>query len=108
MPQDQKLVEHLIIVINCIQVFDSRLTTLLTDKHLVDKQKRASYQINQFILLHALVSGMFGYIRNNVSSYNIDKLDKNRFDIKDCPLYMTDIEMEEYANKEINFELFVK
>jgi len=107
-PQDQKLVEHLILVINCIQVFDSRLTTLLTDNRLVDKQKRASYQINQFILLHALVSGMFGYIRNNVSSYNIDKLDKNRFDIKDCPLYMTDIEMEEYANKEINFELFVK
>lgn len=108
MPQDQKLVEHLIIVINCIQVFDSRLTTLLTDKHSVNKQKRASYQINQFILLHALVSGMFDYIRNNVSSYNIDKLDKNRFDIKDCPLYMTNIEMKEYANKEINFELFVK
>lgn len=107
-PQDQKLVEHLIIVINCIQVFDSRITTLLTDKNIMNKQERAFYQINQFILLHALVSGMFGYIRNNVSSYNIDKLDKNRFDIKDCPLYMTDIEMEEYANKEINFELFVK
>lgn len=47
-------------------------------------------------------------VRNNVSSYNIDKLDKNRFDIKDCPLYMTNIEMKEYANKKINFELFVK
>jgi len=107
-PQDQKLVEHLIIVINCIQVFDSRLTTLLTDKHLVNKQKRAFYQINQFILLHALISGMFDYTRNNAGSYNTKKLNKKRFWVKDCPLYMTDIEMEEYANKEINFELFVE
>ncbi|MGR3983344.1 hypothetical protein [Pseudoalteromonas sp. 1181_04] len=107
-PQDQKLVEHLIIVINCIQVFDSRLTTLLTDKHLVNKQKRAFYQINQFILLHALISGMFDYTRNNAGSYNTKKLNKERFWIKGCPLYMTDIEMEEYANKEINLNLFVE
>ncbi len=106
--QDQKLVEHLIIVINCIQVFDSRITTLLTDKNIMNKQKRAFYQINQFILLHALISGMFDYTRNNVGSYNAKKLNKERFWIKDCPLYMTDIEMEEYANKEINFDLFIK
>lgn len=106
--QDQKLIEHLIIVINCIQVFDSRITTLLTDKNIMNKQKRAFYQINQFILLHALISGMFDYTRNNVGSYNAKKLNKERFWIKDCPLYMTDIEMEEYANKEINFDLFIK
>lgn len=107
-PQDQKLVEHLIIVINCIQVFDSRLTTLLTDKHLVNKQKRAFYQINQFILLHALISGMFDYTRNNAGSYKTKKLNRERFWVKDCPLYMTDIEMKEYANKEINLNLFVE
>lgn len=106
--QDQKLVEHLIIVINCIQVFDSRITTLLTDKNIMNKQKRAFYQINQFILLHALISGMFDYTRNNVGSYNTKKLNKERFWIKDCPLYMTDIEMEGYADKEINLNLFVE
>ncbi|MDC9499699.1 MULTISPECIES: hypothetical protein [Pseudoalteromonas] len=106
--QDQKLVEHLIIVINSIQIFDSRLTALLTEKHSVSKQERALYQIDQFILLHALISGMFDYTRNNVDSYNIEKLDKNRFNIKDCTLFMKEDLMNEYANKNINFDLFVK
>ena len=74
----------------------------------MNKQERVFYQINQFILLHALTAGMFDYTRNNVGSYNINKLNKERFWIKKCPLYMTEIEMEEYANKDINFDLFIK
>jgi hypothetical protein len=106
--QDQKLEDHLIIAINSIQVFDSRLTTLLTDKHIVNRQKRAFYQINQFILLHALISGMLDFSRNSIESYNNEKLNKERFWIKNCPLYMTNPEMEEYANKEINLNLFIE
>jgi hypothetical protein len=105
--QDQKIIEHLVIVVNTIQVFDSRLTSILSDNVISNKNERAFYQINQCILLHALISGMFDFSRSIDETYVVFSLDKSRFRIKDCPLYMTDPEMEEYSKKDIEFKLFV-
>lgn len=105
--QDEKLIEHLTIVINSAQVYDSRITSILTDNVISNKKDRAFDQITQCTLLHALVSGMFNFARGIDESYQVAHLNSDRFSIKDCPLYMTDPEIEKYKNNEIEFKLFV-
>jgi hypothetical protein len=105
--QDQMLVEHLVIVINSIQVLDSRAASYLNTTDLSNKTERAFYQINQCILLHALISGMFDFARDITDKYEIKNLNGKRFSISDCPLYMTDSEIEEYTKRKIEFKLFV-
>lgn len=106
--QDEKLIEHLTISINSAQVYNSRITSILTDNVISNRKERAFYQINQCTLLHALISGMFDFIRGIDEEYQVTHLDGERFRIKDCPLYMTDPEIEKYKNSEIKFNLFVK
>ena len=105
--QDQKLVEHLIIVINSIQVFDSRLVSILNDNAISGKKERAFAQINQCILLHALISGMFDFVRGFTKAYDTNNLSRDRFNIKDCTLYMTEPDISELEQREIELKLFV-
>ncbi len=105
--QDEKLIEHLTITINSAQVYDSRITSILTENVISNKKDRAFYQITQCTLLHALVSGMFDFARGIDEKYQVTHLNGERFRIKDCPLYMTAPEIEEYQSSEINFSLFV-
>jgi hypothetical protein len=105
--QDQMLVEHLVIVINSIQVFDSRITSYLVTTVISNKKDRAFYQINQCTLLHALISGMFDFTRDITNTYDTNHLNSERFKIDECPLYMTDPEIEKYKKSKIEFKLFV-
>ncbi|MCK5818562.1 MAG: hypothetical protein KAH18_04770 [Psychromonas sp.] len=104
---DQKLIEHLVIVINTIQVFDSRITSILSDDVMSNKKERAFYQINQCVLLHSLISGMFDFTRSITDVYDLTYLSSEKFAIKNCSFYMTEPEIDKYKKSEIEFNLFV-
>jgi hypothetical protein len=105
--QDRILVEHLIIAINSAQIYDSRVSSILTDSVVSNKKDRDFYQITQCTLLHALLSGMFDFARGIDENYQVTHLNGDRFRIKDCPLYMTEPEIEKYKTSEIVFKLFI-
>lgn len=105
--QDAILVGHLTIAINAIQVFDARLAGLLKDSAITNKKERSFGQINQCILLHALISGMFDFTRGLSEKYNVRHLSQDKFWISGCPLYMTDPQMLEIEKREIDLSLFV-
>jgi len=50
---------------------------------------------------------MFDFTRGITEKYNVEQLNSDRFSIKDCPLYMTDPEIEKYKKSKIEFKLFV-
>lgn len=105
--EDEVIVNHLTIAISSVQIYDARIVSILTDSFISNKKEQAFYQINQCVLLHALLSGMYDFARGVDDKYDVIHLDSDRFRIKDCPLYMTDPEIEDYQSREINLKLFV-
>ena len=105
-PKDKLLVDHLVIFINSLQIYHSRLSSLIQDNWTSNKKQGAFYQINQCIRLHALLSGMYDFARGKEDIYQAEYLNKERFWIKNLPLYMTNIDMEKYSKQKISIELF--
>ncbi|MGF1778026.1 hypothetical protein [Vibrio nomapromontoriensis] len=104
-PEDSLLSEHLVIVINTLQVYDSRLDGYY-DRRRVRQDLQAFNQINLCTKLSALISGMYSYARNQEEIYENKTLDCNMFGTNDINLYMTKEELDECSKKPITLELF--
>lgn len=104
-PEDSLLSEHLVIVINTLQVYDSRLDGYY-DQSRVRQDLQAFNQINLCTKLSALISGMYSYARNQEEIYENKNLDCNRLGTNGINLYMTKDELDECSKKPITLELF--
>lgn len=104
-PEDSLLSEHLIIVINSLQVYDSRLDGYY-DQSRVRQDLQAFNQINLCTKLNALISGMYSFARNQEEAYKNKTLDRSRLGTNDINLYMTEKELDECSNEPITLELF--
>ncbi|OQQ04055.1 hypothetical protein BK411_19750 [Vibrio splendidus] len=104
-PEDSLLSEHLVIVINAIQIYDSRLDGYY-DQRRVRQDLQAFNQINLCTKLSALISGMYSFARHQEETYENKILDRNKLGTNDINLYMTKDELDECSNEPITLELF--
>lgn len=103
---DEIIVKHLVIATNVIQIYESRLRSLVYDKSIINRDERASYQINQCVRLNCLISGMYGYARSEEDTYEVTSLNKDKLRANKLPIYMTEQEMIDLTKKAITLQLF--
>ncbi|PMM15851.1 hypothetical protein [Vibrio breoganii] len=102
---DETIVKHLVIATSTIQIYKSRLRSLVHDKS-INRHERAFYQINQCVRFNCLISGMYGYARSEEKTYEVTSLNKDKLWANNLPCYMTEQEMIDVSKKAITLQLF--
>lgn len=105
---DQLLSEHLIIILNVIQIYNSRLDSY--DDLLLKNDAQGFCIFNHIqscTKLSALILGMYPFARNKIKNYNVKRLSQKLIiSVSGISLYFTDSELEELSKKPISLESF--